>query len=54
VLIEIAKYLFIAAIAIPFLYMVFDVIFDAAKRFYGWYNRKPAFIRILSRSGRKR
>jgi len=32
------KYGFILLIAIPFLVMIVDVVFDVAKRFYGFYK----------------
>lgn len=47
---EILKYVFILLIAIPFLYMVFDVIVDVMRRFYGFYRRniKTAFVGMMS------
>lgn len=45
---DVLRLLVILLIAVPFLYMVFDVSVDVSKRFYGFYKAafKPVPIRI--------
>ncbi len=47
-LFEILKTTFILAIALPFVYMIYDVTVDVLQRFRGFYvrNAKPVLVRV--------
>ncbi len=45
-LFEIAQFLFIGLIAVPFLYMIVDVTLDVLQRGYGFYRRQVRPVRI--------
>lgn len=49
-LLDVLKFLFILLIAVPFLYMMYDVVLDVLKRIYGFYNRnaKPAILSMFA------
>ena len=49
-ILEVLKFLFLLLIAVPFLYMMYDVVVDVLKRIYGFYNRtaKPALLSMFA------
>ena len=49
---EVLKTLFILAIAIPFVYIIFASVFDIFKKIYDFYKlkTKPVLVRIVDRT----
>lgn len=48
---EILKAMVVLAIAVPFIYIIFDVVFDITSRIFSFLRRdaKPILLRITSR-----